>query len=119
VGGYDTSMKHGWEDWEFWIAILKNGGNVKRLEEIGFYYRIKKSSMLKSIDNQKGTEIVQYLSVKHVDFFVKQYGSFKEMEHNFDALKKENEVNLKSEKFVIDVFCKRFLGFTIFGKYKG
>ena len=119
VGGYDTSMKHGWEDWEFWIAILKNGGNVKRLEEIGFYYRIKKSSMLKSIDNQKGTEIVQYLSVKHVDFFVKQYGSFKEMEHKFDALKKENEANLKSEKFVIDVFCKRFLGFAIFGKYKG
>lgn len=26
--------------------------------------------------------------------------------------------NLKSEKFIIDIFCKTFFGFTIFKKYK-
>ncbi|MBP1224016.1 glycosyltransferase family 2 protein [Flavobacterium sp. 1355] len=118
VGGYDTSMKHGWEDWEFWIAILKNGGKAKQLDEIGFYYRIKKISMLKSIEHQKGIEILKYLSVKHADFFVAQYGSFKEMEQQQINLQRENEIKLKSEKFVIDLFCKRFFGFTIFGKYK-
>ena len=28
VGGYDENMKEGYEDWEFWIALLKNGGEV-------------------------------------------------------------------------------------------
>jgi glycosyltransferase involved in cell wall biosynthesis len=118
VGGYDISMKHGWEDWEFWIAILKNGGTVKRLEEVYFYYRIKKTSMLQSMNRKNESDILNYLSVKHADFFVKYYGSFKEMEDQLTVLKKMNEINLRSEKFVIDVFCKKFFGFTVFGKYK-
>jgi glycosyltransferase involved in cell wall biosynthesis len=118
VGGYDTTMKFGWEDWEFWIALLKNGGNVKCLDEVGFYYRIKAKSMLRTIQRDRETENLNYLSVKHADFFVKYYGSFKTMEHQLIALERKNNENLKSEKFVIDVFCKRFFGFTFFGKYK-
>lgn len=118
IGGYDPKMIYGWEDWEIWIALLKNGGKVKQLDEVGFYYRIKSVSMLKQINKEKGDYLLNYLSVKHADFFVKQYGSFKAMEHQLIALERKNEENLKSEKFVIDVFCKRFFGFTIFGKYK-
>lgn len=118
VGGYDVNMIYGWEDWEFWIAILKKGGNVKRLEEIGFYYRIKSNSMLRIISQENEKKLLNYLSVKHADFFVKYYGSFGAMEHKLVDEKNKNEANLKSEKFVIDVFCKRFFGFTIFGKYK-
>ncbi|MRX67906.1 Glycosyltransferase involved in cell wall bisynthesis [Flavobacterium resistens] len=118
VNGYDLAMQNGWEDWEFWIAILKNGGNVKCLNEVNFYYRIKKTSMLQSIGRENENENLNYLSIKHADFFVKQYGSFKAMEHQLIAVERENKENLKSEKFVIDVFCKRFFGFTIFGKYK-
>ncbi|MES2796052.1 MAG: glycosyltransferase family A protein [Bacteroidota bacterium] len=118
VGGYDTNMVFGWEDWEFWIAILKNGGNVKCLEEVGFYYRIKSNSMLKAINSENEATILNYLSVKHADFFVKHYGSFKAMENQLMEVKKKNAVNLKSEKFIIDIFCKKFFGFTVFGKYE-
>jgi glycosyltransferase involved in cell wall biosynthesis len=118
VGGYDINMLYGWEDWEFWIAILKNGGNVKQLNEVGFYYRIKSNSMLRIINQENEKKMLSYLSVKHADFFVKQYGSFASMNHALMEEKNNNEVNLKSEKFVIDVFCKRFFGFTIFGKYR-
>lgn len=118
VGGYDTNMVFGWEDWEFWIAILKNGGNVKCLEEVGFYYRIKSNSMLKAINSENEVTILNYLSVKHADFFVKHYGSFKAMENQLMEVKKKNAVNLKSEKFIIDIFCKKFFGFTVFGKYE-
>ncbi|TDE53943.1 glycosyltransferase family 2 protein [Flavobacterium sp. GT3P67] len=118
VGGYDTNMVYGWEDWEFWIAILKNGGNVKCLDEVGFYYRIKSNSMLRMINQENEKKMLNYLSVKHADFFVKHYGSFTAINHALIDEKKNNEINLKSEKFVIDVFCKRFFGFTVFGKYK-
>lgn len=118
VGGYDSKMIYGWEDWEIWIALLKYGGKVKQLDEVGFFYRIKSVSMLKQIDKVKGDYLLNYLSVKHADFFVKQYGSFKAMEHQLIALERKNVENLKSEKFVIDLFCTTFFGFSIFGKYR-
>lgn len=115
VGGYDIKMIYGLEDWEFWIAILKNGGEVKRLTDVGFYYRIKQVSMVTSLNDEKRKFSFEYLSVKHADFFVQQLGSFYSLNN---SLKKANALsykNVKSPKVVIDLFCKTFLGFTIFG----
>lgn len=118
VGGYEVEMIYGWEDWEFWIAVLKDGGNVKRIDEVCFYYRIKSVSMLKAIDNVKGKYLFDYMSVKHADFFVKNYDSFIAMDRVIQGLKWDFKIKLESEKFIIDVFCKRFFGFSVFGKYK-
>ena len=118
VGGYDTQMKYGWEDWEFYISLLKNGGDVVKLDYIGFYYRIKASSMLTSVKQEQGNELLEYLSVKHADFFVKYYGSFHQLKEQNKKLKQSFHENLNSEKFVIDAFLKKFLGFTIFGMLK-
>lgn len=118
VGGYDVKMIYGWEDWEFWIAMLKNGGNVKRIEEVGFYYRVKSNSMVNTINDKNADYLSDYLSVKHADFFVKYYGSFKKMKQELLQNKNEQEHKLKSEKFAIDVFCSVFFGFSIFGKYR-
>jgi len=114
VGGYDSGMIYGWEDWEFWIAVLKNGGNVKCLDEVGFYYRIKSKSMLNQVNHDHSVYLQEYLSVKHADFFVKIFGSFAFLNTKHDTLKKEYEAKFKSEKFVINLFCKTFLGFKIF-----
>lgn len=118
VGGYDLKMIYGWEDWEFWIAVLKNGGEVKCLDEIGFYYRIKETSMLKQLDESKINYLYEYISIKHADFFVTQLGSFQKLLENVEKAKNENNQKLKSEKFVIDAFCSRFFGFSVFGIYK-
>jgi len=118
VGGYDLKMIYGWEDWEFWIAILKNGGNVKQLDYIGFYYRVKDISMIKELDKQKRELLLQYMSLKHTQFYIDQLGSFKKLDDQIIQTKEEFQRNSKSEKFVIDLFCKTFFGFTIFGKFK-
>jgi glycosyltransferase involved in cell wall biosynthesis len=117
-GGYDEKMKYGWEDWEFWISILKNGGKVKCLDEVGFYYRVKTNSMIKSMDEDKKRYLLEYMSIKHVDFFVKQLGSFKQLDDTLENTKLEYLNSLKSEKFVIDLFCSTFFRFSIFGLYK-
>jgi glycosyltransferase involved in cell wall biosynthesis len=75
VGGYDVNMIYGIEDWEFWIAILKNGGQVKCLDCIGFYYRVKKVSRQKLFDKDKYDHSINYISIKHADFFVNQHGN--------------------------------------------
>lgn len=117
AGGYDIKMIYGIEDWEFWIAILKDGGKVFCLETVEFYYRIKEVSRQKRLDGEKTKIMNEYMSIKHVDFFVKQLGSFNELNEVIDFNNKCSE-NLKSEKFVIDVFCATFFGFSIFGLYK-
>ncbi|WOD43979.1 glycosyltransferase family 2 protein [Hwangdonia lutea] len=118
VGGFDVNMIHGWEDWEFWISLLKNGGLVKKIESVQFYYRVKEVSMLKAMDAQKTKETEEYLSVKHTDFFVKQLGSFNALLRETERVKKNYDEKLKSEKFVINMFLKKFFGFTIFKSNK-
>ncbi len=38
--GYDPNLKEGLEDWDFWIQLLKNGGEVIQLPDVHFYYRM-------------------------------------------------------------------------------
>jgi glycosyltransferase involved in cell wall biosynthesis len=118
VGGYDVNMIYGLEDWELWISILKGGGGVKCLEEIYFLYRTKPDSMIKRLDDKKRKEVFEYLSIKHVDFFVNQFGSFLHINSLTNKVKKDYENKFKSKKFVIDLFCETFLNFSIFGLYK-
>lgn len=118
VGGYDEKMIYGLEDWEFWIAILKKGGEVKCLNEVCFYYRIKNNSMIRQLNREKRMYLFDYMSIKHSDFFVQQLGSFIELNARAIKAKEENSSKLKNKKFVIDVFLKTFFGFSIFGKLK-
>jgi glycosyltransferase involved in cell wall biosynthesis len=115
VGGYDTKMLFGLEDWEFWISILKNGGEVRRINNYCFFYRIKEVSMYRQIDDDRREYSFKYMSVKHADFFVNQLGSFIELDKKEKKANDFLEHKLKSEKFVIDLFCKTFFKFTIFG----
>jgi glycosyltransferase involved in cell wall biosynthesis len=68
VGGYDESMKDGYEDWEFWIRMGEKKHYGYRLDELLFNYRIKDESMVTST-RQKHTEIVKYIKEKHPNLF--------------------------------------------------
>lgn len=74
TGGFDERMKWGWEDWEFWINMLKNGGTVKKLESIGFYYRIHCISRRKSVNKQVKKYTIALLNEKHKAFLQQHLG---------------------------------------------
>lgn len=118
VGGYDPEMKYGLEDWEFWIAILKDGGMVTRLDFVGFYYRIKENSMLTNLSKSKRDEMLRYLSIKHADFFVNQKGSFFELENEKYLVKNRILNKLKSKKVILNLFFKIFFGFYILKNWR-
>lgn len=42
--GYNENMRNGLEDWDFWLRLLKTGGDVYKIDKTLFYYRIKKKS---------------------------------------------------------------------------
>ncbi|REG94294.1 glycosyltransferase family A protein [Algoriphagus antarcticus] len=72
AGGFDERLKWGWEDWEFWISMLKNGGKVQKLSCIGFYYRIHSISRRKSVTKQTKKMTLDLLNEKHA-VFLKKY----------------------------------------------
>lgn len=45
LGGYDSNMVGGWEDWELWLRIGFAGKTFYYLPEIGFQYRTYPDSM--------------------------------------------------------------------------
>ncbi|CAM2918978.1 MAG: glycosyltransferase family 2 protein [Paludibacter sp.] len=111
VGGYDTNMVYGLEDWEFWIAILKDGGNVFRLDSTCFFYRVKGESMITVLNSnqlQISKEIVWH---KHVAFIVI---SNEYLLNELSRQEKTYEIKLKSEKFIINLLTQKFFGFTLF-----
>ncbi|WP_194776129.1 glycosyltransferase family 2 protein [Pararhodonellum marinum] len=71
VGGFDVAMEEGWEDWEFWISMLKDGGKAVQLPITGFYYRIHSASRRKSFCSEAKKQAITYLNKKHGDFFWK------------------------------------------------
>ncbi|SFS78606.1 glycosyltransferase family 2 protein [Lutibacter maritimus] len=118
VGGYDESMYLGWEDWDFWISILKNGGTVKRLSYIGFYYRIKKESRSKNLNKNTEEKIYKYLSLKHVEVLLNQFGSFHKLKNEIEIINYRYSKSLKSRKFAINIFCKNFFGIYMFKNFR-
>lgn len=114
IGGYDSNMREGLEDWEFWIAMLKDGGEVKCLDCKGFYYRTKVTSRNVNFDFETRKELLEYLTLKHTAFFVKQLGSINYLVLLNENTKAQYEAKLKSEKFIINLFFKTFFKFKIF-----
>lgn len=73
VGGFDDSMHNYCEDWAFWIALLKDGGNVVTLPTVEFYYRVRSGSSRFVGRKYKG-ELISTLNRKFPDFFERELG---------------------------------------------
>lgn len=110
AGGYDENMPHqGHEDWEFWISLSSQKAVFFNLHEVTFKYFVSKKSMIHSFSNNMVLLNQDYIVKKHCrvfhDEFVKVILSIE-----------EEKRRLTSKKFVVDLFCKTFFGFTFFKK---
>ncbi len=61
------------EDWEFWINMLKDGGEVVRLPELGLRYRVQKGGKRKS-DRLLKHHVIDVLNARHPEFFEQWLG---------------------------------------------
>lgn len=77
VNGYDTELKKGREDWEFWINILSERSLVLKLDYVGFFYRRKEESMDLSLNKDKEAkcQTENYIYKKHKDKYIRIFGS--------------------------------------------
>lgn len=54
VGGYDESMRHGCEDWDFWLRLVEAGHQGTIIPEVLFYYRRHSTSMSRGMITPAG-----------------------------------------------------------------
>lgn len=69
VGGYDESMRKGYEDWEFNIRITKSGAKGVQIQAPLFRYRRLSSGMLQSISQHRHGAIWREMRAKHRDIY--------------------------------------------------
>ena len=72
IKGYDQKMVQGFEDWEFYIRLLKNGGMSHVISEPLFNYRLRNSSTTSKANIIK-YELLKYIYCKHKDLYVQHY----------------------------------------------
>ncbi|WP_313027224.1 glycosyltransferase family A protein [Soonwooa sp.] len=93
VGGYDTNMIFGLEDWDFWLSILDENSTVKKIQYKGFFYRIKDSSMLTNLQSDRLNLMKKMIFKKHHIFIENYLGSY------YDILKERNKYQKESNLY--------------------
>lgn len=83
VGGYNEGLRHGMEDYEFWIKLVHIGRNVFQIDEPLFFYRIQKSSRTTGFMADNTTVVSTYADIFRAnrDFFAAH--AEKLFEHRF------------------------------------
>ncbi|MEC5157630.1 glycosyltransferase family 2 protein [Chryseobacterium sp. MP_3.2] len=81
--GYDENFVHGFEDWEFWIHMIKeiDESKVIKMDYTGFYYRRKEESRDTAINkNEKEKKIISsMIYLKHLDTYHHEFGSYHDL----------------------------------------
>lgn len=74
-GKYDEKMTKGFEDWEFFIRLLKIGGTAEIIQEPLYNYR-KRNNSTTTKANLIKYELLNYIYAKHRDLYISNYDSF-------------------------------------------
>ncbi len=110
VGGFDEKMHEGYEDWEFWIAILEQEGTMYIIKEVLSHYRIKNTSRDQKALENNDFELRKYIYLKHkvsyethFDFYVFQLLMQNSLLRN-SINKAKNSIEFNLGKFILKPF---------------
>ena len=105
VGGFDEKMKGGYEDWEFWIAVLKQEGTVHIIKEVLSHYRVKKTSRNQKALVNYDFELRQYIFLKHKEVY-EEYSDFyiNQLLRQNSLLRNSIQKAKKSREYIIGKF---------------
>lgn len=105
IGGYDESMRKGFEDWEFYIRLLRFGGAAYVIPEVLFNYRIRNNSTT-SRANKIKYKLTSYIYTKHQDLIFTYYPIF--LGHILSRIERE-----EAEKLHVFKTLEYKIGFLI------
>lgn len=95
-GGYEEKLPIlGFEDWEFYIQILKFGGYAYVIQETLFNYQIRKNSTTDRIRDLK-LDKFKHIIMKHEELYKENFQSL--VENIFERIKQEQGEKIKNTK---------------------
>lgn len=87
VGGYEENLAVlGFEDWEFYIRLLKNGGYADVIKEPLFNYRLRENSTTQRIRRLRMDKF-EFIILKHADLYQQNFEDL--VKHLINRIKKE------------------------------
>ena len=75
VNGYDESMRSGFEDWEFFIRLLKSGGTTFVIQKPLYTYR-KREDSTTARANKLRYDLFYYIFIKNSDLYQSDFENF-------------------------------------------
>ncbi|CAN5337977.1 glycosyltransferase [soil metagenome] len=108
VGGFDESML-AYEDWDLFIKILKDGGQVGVLPMTGLNYRRKNESLFRSAVKDKKITFQDLLKLynNNIDIYQTYFNSPIEMIQENEKMKRVINEYQKSRTYRIGVYLKK------------
>jgi GT2 family glycosyltransferase len=122
VGGYKRDMIYGWEDYDFWLGIIKLGFEVHRIPLPLFHYRRTSGSMA-GLDREKMLYSFKKLYEHHRELYESNIGALfnaiidarpnrnqltnrDTFEIRFPLTSQTNNTDLRSQSYPIGVWSK-------------
>ena len=93
AGGYDETMTTGFEDWEFFIRLLKNGGKAYVIKEPLYNYRMRENSTTSKANSQK-YDLLKFIYNKHKDLYKESYEIL--IDHLLKRIEREEKEKIKN-----------------------
>lgn len=109
VGGYDETMRFGFEDWEFYIRLLEKGGSAFVIPEFLFHYRLKQNSTT-SRANKIKYKLQSFIYEKHKASYVLYFQDFvihlinRIEREEIEKIKNTERLEFKIGKFILAPF---------------
>lgn len=101
VGGYNETMKQGYEDWDFWMSLFENGINVKKIDTLLFKYRRTENSMSKNMNVDSILNTQKEIYNRHKELYLNVLGDPLTLSLTIKELERELELIKKSGSFLI------------------
>lgn len=95
VNGYDESMKKGFEDWDFYIRLIQDGGKAHIIPKVLFNYRIRPNSTTSKANRMK-YDLLRGLYIKHKTLYCEHYEIT--IDHLLERIRWEESEKIKNTR---------------------
>lgn len=102
TGGYNTNMKYGLEDWDFWLSLLNPKSVVYCINEILFHYRYRDGSMISIVKAERQREMYRQIYRNHRELYAKELENLICYYHQAQAVesyRKDYEIAINSRAY--------------------
>lgn len=96
--GYNPNMTGTFEDWDLWLSLLENGGEVYQMNKPYIFYRIKKTSRNQSVSSEEHKRLRRQIYLNHQKLFA---GNFLDPSESFEYYLIYNSKEYKLGRFLL------------------